>query len=103
MRELPPAGERIRDIVFAINELIRGRSNAVSQVTLTPSAGSTIVSSPNFNENAEVILFPKTAAAAAELGNGTVYAAVTATGTVTITHANNATANRTFGLLVVGG
>ena len=103
MRELPVAGTNLRDIINAINQLIRGRSNATSSVTLNANATTTIVTGDNINASARVFLFPMTAAAGTEVGNGTIYASVTIAGTATITHANTASTTRTFALLVTGG
>lgn len=109
MRVLPPTGPQIRDLIIAINQLIAGRSNASDTVTLTASTTTTTITSaanPNINENAQVFLFPKTASAAAELAAGTIYATVSriaGVNTVTITHANSASTDRTFAYLVIGG
>ncbi len=101
MRELPPGGAEPRDVLFTVNELIRGRSNATGTVTLTANVTTTTIVSQIFNASAQVFLFPRTANAAGAVA--TTYATVTAAGTVTITHANAATTDRTFGYLVVGG
>lgn len=101
MNVLPPIGSTLRHAVLAINQLIQGRGNAASEVTLTAGAATTIVESEIYNAGAKVFLFPKTASAAAEVT--TTYAEVTEAGTVTITHANNATTDRTFNMLVQGG
>lgn len=103
MRELPPVGATDRNRDFAINELIRGRSNATGTVTLTASSTTTTIRVDTINTDAQLFLFPRTAAAATELGAGTIYGTVTAAGTVSITHANSASTTRTFGYLVVGG
>lgn len=102
MRELPPSGQATpRDRDFAINQLIQGRSNATSVVTLTPGSTSTVVARDTINQNAIVLMFPMTANAAAAVA--TTYARVTTAGVVTITHANAATSDRTFALLIIGG
>lgn len=94
---VPLAGEtNLYKIVCAIRELFEGRSNAVGTFTLTPSAASTVVSAPNCGTGSSVLLTPKTANAAAELGNGTMYIATVANGSFTVTHANNAQSDRTF-------
>ncbi len=100
MQQLPITGVTERDRDIAIRQLIEGRGNYVGTVTLTPSATTTTISKSTINENAVVILLPKTANAAAALA--TTYAAVTK-GTVTITHANNAQTDRSFFYAVVGG
>jgi uncharacterized membrane-anchored protein len=103
VREIPPIGATERDRDFAINQLIRGRSNAVTTVTLTANATTTTVALANANASAVPVFVPLTANAAAEMGAGTMYiSARTVTGFV-ITHANNAQTDRTFGFVVMGG
>lgn len=104
MKILPPGGTPLRTAVEAINSLANGRSNAVRRVTLTPGATQTICLWDNINEDAEVFLIPRTANAAAALA--TTYATISRVSgdlKVTITHANAASTDRTFGVLVVGG
>lgn len=101
MREIPPAGAPIRDIITAINQLIRGRSNAALEVTLAAGTTTTTVSHQNINENSMPVLSPKTANAAAAVG--TTYATVPTAGTILITHASAATTDRTFYLHIHGG
>lgn len=104
MKILPPAGATLREAVTAINELAAGRSNATATVTLTANVTSTTYTGPNVNENAQVFLFPRTANAAAAVA--TTYASISriaGVNTVTITHANTATTDRTFAIAVLGG
>ena len=104
MKVLPPAGTPLRQAVMAINQLMEGRSNATGTVTLTAGATSTTYVVDTVNENAQVFLFPKTANAAAALA--TTYAAISriaGVNTVTVSHANTGTTDRTFALLVLGG
>ena len=101
MRVLPPIGSTLRDTIDAINQLIVGRSNAVFSVTATLSADTTLIESDIINANSVPLLFPATAAAAAEVA--TTYAVTTSAGVVTVHHANNATAGRTWHVLIIGG
>ena len=101
MRELAPEERELRKVIFAVNQLIRGRSNATGTVTLTAGATSTVVANTNFNASAEAFLFPRTANAAGALA--TTYATISTAGTLTIVHANAASTDRTFGYLVIGG
>lgn len=104
MNTLPLTGATERQVHQAVRELIEGRSNAAGTVTLRASYATTTIEKPTINKNAIVILTPATANAAAEIGNGTMYVTVAAAGgAFTITHANNAQTNRTFGYLVIGG
>lgn len=104
MLDLPPSGARERDIIDRIRDLIRGRSNATGEVTLTANATTTTLAGDNVNENAQIFLTPRTANAAAALA--TTYASinrVSGVNTVTITHANNGQTDRTFGYVILGG
>lgn len=87
---------------LAIQSLYNGRTNAAGACTLTASAASTVVSAPNCAAQSAVFLFPKTANAAAELGNGTAYISSVGKQTFTITHANNSQSDRTFSYVCLG-
>ena len=89
----------LKKINLAIQQLAAGRSNAVGTVTLTPSAASTVVTptqSGMIATGSKVMLTPTTASAATEIGNGTMYVSAVGKDNFTITHANSATADRTF-------
>lgn len=86
----------------AINELGKGRSNAVGTVTLTASAVSTTVTAINCGSGSVVLLSPTTAHAAAELAAGGCYISTVANKSFTITHANNSQNDRTFGYVCLG-
>lgn len=104
MKVLPPGGTPLRTAVEAINSLANGRSNAVFRVTLTPGATETVVVRESLNEDAEVFLTPRSANAAAAVA--TTFATISrVAGTlqVTFTHANAASTDRTFGVVVLGG
>ena len=93
MRE-PESAADIDEIRDATRQLVRGRSNAVGTVTLTVSATTTVVVAPKIvGSGSSIHLMPTTANAAAALA--TTYIAA-ANGSFTITHANAATADRTF-------
>lgn len=87
---------------FALQQLAAGRSNAVGEFTLDDGATSTVVSAQNCGEDSVVLLMPKTANAAAEIGAGTLYIGTVANGSFTVTHANNAQIDRTFGFAAFG-
>jgi hypothetical protein len=92
----------LKKIVLAIQQLAAGRSNAVGTVTLATGAATTTVSTPNCAAGSTPMLTPATANAAAELGNATLYVSAVANGSFTITHANSATAGRTFFYAILG-
>jgi hypothetical protein len=91
-----------RRVNTAINELAKGRSNAVGTVTLAPGAASTTVPAKNCGAGSVVLLSPLTAHAAAEIGNGTIFVSAVANGAFTLAHANNAQNDRTFGFVCLG-
>ena len=91
-----------RKINSAINELAKGRSNAVGSVTLAANAASTTVTAVNCGAGSTVLLSPRTAHAAAEIAAGGCYISSVGNGTFTIAHANNAQVDRTFGYVCLG-
>jgi len=91
-----------RRVNTAINELAKGRSNAVGTVTLLLNAASTTVTAQNCGAGSVVLLSALTAHAAAELGNGTIWVNAVANGAFTLAHANNAQNDRTFGYVCLG-
>lgn len=88
-------------IVQAILQLAQGRSNSVGQVTLRAGQTTTTVTKAvdkaavNVSVGCEILLSPRTANAAAALTN--VYVSAVGQGTFTLTHANAASVDRTFG------
>lgn len=86
----------------AIRALQAGRSNAVGACTLGANAATTTVAAPNCAPTSQVLLFPLTAHAATELGNGTLYVSAVAPGAFTLTHANNNQTDRTFSYACFG-
>lgn len=94
--------QEIRKIVFAVNQLTQGRSNAIGSVTLTQNAGTTTVSAPTCGSGSTVLLFPETANAAAEFVAGTLRIGTISNGSFVITHVNSATASRTFRWVALG-
>ncbi len=100
--QLSPSETQLYRIVNAVRQLTQGRSNAAGSVTLAASAATTTVSAPNCAPGSQVFLFPRTAHAAAELAAGGCFISAVATGQFTITHANNAQADRTFAYVCLG-
>lgn len=86
----------------AIQSLFNGRSNAAGKVTLAAGAASTVVAAPNCAAQCSVFLFPATAHAAAELAAGGCYVSAVGKQQFTVTHANNAQADRTFYWVALG-
>ena len=89
-------------LALAINELASGRSNATGTFTLTANVGTTTVTAVTCGAGSVPLLTPLNAHAATELGNGTLYVSAVANGAFTVTHANNAQTDRTFGFVCLG-
>jgi len=104
-RLLPPGGGSPRETALAVNLALQGKVTSFGTVTLATSATSTTVTNQLVGDNSVILLFPQTANAAAEIGNGTIYAkpADYAVGaSFKLTHANNSQADRTFGYVILG-
>ena len=92
----------LKKIVLALQHLAAGRSNAVGSVTLATGSATTTVATANCAQGSTPILTPASASAATEVGSGTMYVSAVANGSFTITHANSATAGRTFLYAILG-
>jgi len=92
--------KELSKIVGAIQELTKGRSNAVGTVTLTASDTTTVVTAMNCGADSYPILIPLTANAAAALA--TTYVSLVSNGSFTLTHANNSQTDRDFGFVCLG-
>ncbi len=88
-------------IVQAIRELFEGRSNAVGSVTLTANDTTTVVSNVVSNADSKIFLMPTTANAQADWIAG-MRVSAKAQGSFTITHPNNANADKTFDWVALG-
>lgn len=91
-----------RKFAIAIQQLEQGRSNATGTFTLTANASSTTVAAQNCGESSQPLYTPRSAHAAAEVGNGTIYVATVGNGFFTVAHANNAQTDRVFGFVCLG-
>lgn len=101
---LAPGETGIARIVASIRQLIEGRSNATGSCTLAAGVTTTTVQAPNCATGSAVFLFPQTANAAAEVGNGTIYVkpADVLNKSFTITHANSAQIDRKYFYAALG-
>lgn len=89
-------------VIMAVQQISAGRSNGVGTITLTPSVASTTKTDINCASGSTVMFTPTTASAATEIGNGTMYLSAVANQSFTLTHANSATADRTFLYAILG-
>ena len=94
--------EHRRQIAMWMREVHQGRLANTATITLTANAASTTVSDYRAGANSFIGFTPQTANAAAEIGAGTMYVATQGKQTFTITHANNAQADRTFRYCLLG-
>lgn len=92
---------RIRLSNWAI-QAAQGKLNNTGSVTLSAGVASTSVSDARVGINSFIGFTPTTANAASETGAGTMFLSTRGDGFFVITHANNATADRTFAYCILG-
>jgi len=79
-----------------------GHTNNVGDVTLDANQATTAVTDQRVNVNSAVILVPTSANALADVVGTGVYVSSIGDDTFTITHPNNANADKTFKYVIVG-
>lgn len=89
-----------RQIAEATRLILDGKLSCVKNVTLTANAGSTTVNDTRIGPTSFIGFMPKTANAAGALA--TTYVSARTDGQATITHTNNAQADKSFALLIIG-
>jgi hypothetical protein len=96
--------EWLLKVAVTLNNVLRGRLNTGGTITLTINVATTTITDDRISIDSTFVLVPTTANAAAELGNGTLYFSETGriNGSIVITHANNAQADRTFRVVIIG-
>lgn len=102
---LPRSGASSEQVAIAVNQALNGKINSYARVTLTANAASTTVNDPRIGADTVIFLMPQTANAAAELKNGTIYikpSDYVLKTSYKITHANDANADKTYGVLLIG-
>lgn len=103
---MPDALQWCRRLAEKINDIMQGRTNNYGTVTLTASSATTVITfaKGRLSTNSTVYFWPTTANAAADFGAGTMYesARAVASNTLTLTHANNANADKTFRYAIIG-
>lgn len=96
----------IRLIAAKVNQILRGRTNNVGEVTLASGATSTAVAVAVgvFGDKTVFVFDPTTSTAATAFGSGGFYVSARdpSLGTYTITHPNTADANKTFRVAYIG-
>ena len=88
----------------ALFRMRQGKLECVNEITLTANAATTVFKDMRISIQSCLHFDPRTLNAATELGNGTLYVldANRAKGQITITHANNAQADRTYFIAIIG-
>lgn len=96
--------QALRQAAAVVNRVLTGKLNALGEVTLTANAATTVITDARLTTGSYIDFDPVTANAAAEKAAGTIYVltANRRNGSCTVTHANNAQADRAFKFLVIG-
>lgn len=89
-----------RAIANVLNNVLSGKLNCTSTLTLTANAAATTLTDNRIGANSTVLLMPTTSNAAGAIG--TTYFSGFAKGSCTVNHANNAQADKTFNYAVIG-
>lgn len=103
MTDLP---QWVKIIAAKVNQILRGKTNNVGQVTLTANSATSSITVPVgvFGDKTVFVFDATTSTAATALGSGGMYVSSRApdTGAYTITHPNTADANKTFRVAYIG-
>jgi hypothetical protein len=97
---MPNSAEHRRKIAETTNLAMQGKVNALLTVTLAANATTTTVTDSRIGANTYFGFQPMTADAAAMLAS--LYVSAQQKGSATLTHANTATTDRTFNVLLIG-
>lgn len=90
-----------REVAAAVRNAFQGKINVTLDVTLTPNSATTVITDPRIAFSSHADWMPMTANASAAKAAGMWVSAQDST-TLTLTHANTATTDRTFRLLIIG-
>jgi hypothetical protein len=100
----PNHAEMLRKLDKKIDGIMQGKTNNTGTVTLTANATTTTITfaAGRLGQSTVMLLSPTTANAAAALTNVYVSARNVASNTLTLTHSNTATLDRTFSYVLIG-
>lgn len=87
---------------LVLQQLAAGRSNAAGTITLNANATTSTQTPPNCAAGSAVLLFPRTANAAAELASGACYVSAVGNKSFTVSHRNSSQLDRTFFYVCLG-
>lgn len=93
--------EHRRQLAQALGNAMKGKVNAVTSVTLTPSATSTTLIDERIGFNTWIGFTPRTMDAVTALASG-LYVSSKKNGQATLTHASSTNADQTFDVLLIG-
>jgi hypothetical protein len=89
-----------RKLAEVMNNMTVGRTNNTGTVTLTAASATTTLTDARLGATSVVTFMPTTANAATDLAN--LYVSARGKQTATLTHTNNAEADRTYGYSISG-
>lgn len=101
-RPLPNEGGSPRDIAQTVNNILKGKINAVFSITLASGAATTTVNNPLVTKNSAFLFSPQTAHAAAIAAPYVLQSNITEGASFVITHANDANSDKTFSVAILG-
>lgn len=90
---------RVREIV---NNVLIGKINCTVEFTLTASAATSTLSDKRIGKYSVILFNPRTANAAADAQGGAFYTNAPGDGSVVVNHPNNANADKTFRVAIIG-
>lgn len=105
---MPEPLEWCRRLALVVNRTLQGKTNNTGVITLTAGAASTVVNlaAGRLGQDTVILFDPLTANAAADLYGGGMYVTVANRDVLgnkfTITHPNNANADKTFRYTLIG-
>lgn len=97
---LPPQGGDARAVATVVNLAMRGKVNATTALTLTPNVTATALTDGRIGPDTFIGLAPLSVTAANALS--TTFVSERHKGGATLTHANSASADRSFCVLLIG-
>lgn len=100
--DLPDERQHRRLIAQALIRAMAGGLNVTGTVTLTANVASTVVTDKRVGPGTVIDFMPITSNAALEQAAGTMFVSARTDENFTITHANNAQVDRTFGYSILG-
>lgn len=99
---VPAVRLHARQIAAAVREMLQGRLNVTTTLTLTAGTTTTVLTDSRLTAAGNALLLPLTANAAGALATTYVLASNMTDGAWTFTHANAASTDRTFRVSIIG-